>query len=293
MTRPGDRLHAFASRVCSNKTMYRLVDPLIADLQFEHAEMLARGERWRARLATMRAIVALARVLVAADGAFRRIGLAALGSTALLVMALSMVPLLALLTGAYSAMPIAAADVLLLLVYFTPVALAVVTPAGVAFGVLIVCRRPSDARHMRVPLALLVVAASALACVLFLYVAPIASAAFRDLARPIGGELRVNVNGSVGYRFEQQEKWAWLFATAVLTLFAASAAAAATRRRAWLRAAAGIASLLYMFLYLPAGMLAFERLIPVPLAVWLPNIAYVAMTIALVRFNPATRSLSL
>jgi hypothetical protein len=49
MTRPGFRLCAFAARVCSARTMERWIDPLIADLHSEHAEMQRRGSLWRAR----------------------------------------------------------------------------------------------------------------------------------------------------------------------------------------------------------------------------------------------------
>lgn len=44
MTRPGDRLRAAASRVCSARTMERVIDPVIADLQCEHA---ASPRTWR------------------------------------------------------------------------------------------------------------------------------------------------------------------------------------------------------------------------------------------------------
>jgi hypothetical protein len=49
MTRPGDRLRAFAARWCCADTMARIVDPLIADLQVEHAEATRLGQRWNAR----------------------------------------------------------------------------------------------------------------------------------------------------------------------------------------------------------------------------------------------------
>jgi hypothetical protein len=39
----------------------RFIDPVIADWQFERATALARGDRWGARLATVRAVAALAR----------------------------------------------------------------------------------------------------------------------------------------------------------------------------------------------------------------------------------------
>jgi len=43
MTEPGERLRRIASVVCSHQTMRRLVDPVIADLQFERGEAMAHA----------------------------------------------------------------------------------------------------------------------------------------------------------------------------------------------------------------------------------------------------------
>ncbi len=61
MTLPGWRLRALAARMCESRTMTRLVDPILADLQAEHHEAVVQGSVWRVRLAWLRAIVALAR----------------------------------------------------------------------------------------------------------------------------------------------------------------------------------------------------------------------------------------
>jgi hypothetical protein len=42
--RPGERLRAWASRVCSARAMTRLIDPVIADLQSEYAEAASRKQ---------------------------------------------------------------------------------------------------------------------------------------------------------------------------------------------------------------------------------------------------------
>jgi hypothetical protein len=49
MTRPGDRLRAFARRFCAADTMTRIVDPLIADLQHDDASAANSGRACRAR----------------------------------------------------------------------------------------------------------------------------------------------------------------------------------------------------------------------------------------------------
>ena len=63
MTPPGDRLRRFVSRVCSDESMRRLVDPVIADLQFEYADAKRRGHRWRARIVHIRGVAAFAAVV--------------------------------------------------------------------------------------------------------------------------------------------------------------------------------------------------------------------------------------
>jgi hypothetical protein len=66
MTRPGLRLRAFAARFCSARTMDRVIDPLIADLQVEHAEMQRRGKPWGARWVRLVSLLAFAKVVALA-----------------------------------------------------------------------------------------------------------------------------------------------------------------------------------------------------------------------------------
>ena len=48
--KPGHRLRELARRICAADTLERIVDPLIADLQFEHGGAVRAGRPWRARL---------------------------------------------------------------------------------------------------------------------------------------------------------------------------------------------------------------------------------------------------
>lgn len=48
MRRPGQWLQAAARRVCAKRTMERLIDPIVADLQAEHEDAARAGRRWRA-----------------------------------------------------------------------------------------------------------------------------------------------------------------------------------------------------------------------------------------------------
>ncbi len=267
--------------------MRRAVDAAIADWQFEVADACARSDRRRTRLATLRSLVALARVLVVANArpATRLAGVA-LAATILLTIAVWTLPLFAALTGAY-AMVLTASNLALLLAYLTPTALAVTIPVGVSIGVLALCRGRDDVRRLRVPAAALGIVATAMAAILFVWVAPIASSAFRGLAQPTGGELRVNPPGSIGDSLARQDGVATLAATAVLCAFALRSASAA-RRWTWVRLAAAVASIVYPFLYVACGALALERALPVSIAAWMPNTLFAAAAVVLARMHRDT-----
>ena len=86
MTRPGLRLRAFAARVCSARTMDRLIDPTIADLQREHVDARRRGAIWTARWVRLRGFLSVATLLAYAAGgdAFHAINHWSPGETAYL-----------------------------------------------------------------------------------------------------------------------------------------------------------------------------------------------------------------
>jgi hypothetical protein len=64
VTRPGDRLRAFAAGWCCPETMERVIDPLIADLQREHGEAVRRGLMWRSRWIQIAGWFAFLKVIV-------------------------------------------------------------------------------------------------------------------------------------------------------------------------------------------------------------------------------------
>jgi len=63
MTRPGLSLRALAARVCSARTLDRLIDPTIADLQREHGQARRRGAIWTARWVRLRGCLSVATLL--------------------------------------------------------------------------------------------------------------------------------------------------------------------------------------------------------------------------------------
>jgi len=68
MQRPGNRLRAFAAGWCCPETMERVIDPLIADLQREHADAVRHGRMWRSRRIQVAGWLTFFKVLVVCAG---------------------------------------------------------------------------------------------------------------------------------------------------------------------------------------------------------------------------------
>lgn len=49
MRRPGARLRTMAACVCSSRTMERLIDPVLTDLQIEYDHAVHEGRKWKSR----------------------------------------------------------------------------------------------------------------------------------------------------------------------------------------------------------------------------------------------------
>jgi len=64
VSRPGTRLRTLAARVCSEKTMERLIDPVIGDLQVEYAAAFRSGSVWRRQRTLLLGYVAFAKVIL-------------------------------------------------------------------------------------------------------------------------------------------------------------------------------------------------------------------------------------
>lgn len=120
-TRPGARLRAFAARVCSEAALRRWIDPVIADLQYEHAELLRHGRRWRARWARIAACLRILQLVAIHDGGSR--GFALIASAAMITM-LTAVLVLAILSNT----PGTPASPLLLAAYLLPATLPLTVP---------------------------------------------------------------------------------------------------------------------------------------------------------------------
>lgn len=144
MSAPGTRLRAWAIRYCPPVAIEHLIDPLIADMQWEYADAVARGDAWGTRRALAAGYWAFWRVVVrhapiwsaqcahrwAADGDWavvRAIGYALLALT-LLTAALLAPPLLSMRARQQLSV--------WLVVTVLPQAMALSVPVGVLVGTL-------------------------------------------------------------------------------------------------------------------------------------------------------------
>jgi hypothetical protein len=140
MTLPGLWLRAVAARLCDAKAMTHLIDPLVADLQHEHAEAQRDGAIWRSRRIRLAGGLALIKVLFLYRGErameiLRRTTVNDnVGARAVLYATLTMAAatVLLMLPPLLSPSPV---DPLLVL-YMVPQALPLAIPFGLIVGIL-------------------------------------------------------------------------------------------------------------------------------------------------------------
>jgi len=303
MTKPGDGIRKFAERVCSPNTMERLVEPIVSDLQTEHAGAVAEGRHWRARRIQVEGYIAFGKAFILYGSesmmAIRRwtegerrglIGTARAGLTTMIVAGL-VLSLLPLAQRVSLTSPRA-------LVYLIPQALPLAIAIGIAAGVLFGLRRGPVTRRLSVAVALLSVLCSVVSFIVLNEVVPASNQAFREMVfegrdfRPVGkglnemtlGELRRQMSGervpdfgfavdtnaaSITYHF----RWALPFASFALAMFGLSMVRLRSLRWwAALLLAIGACAGYYELLYVARELGLDGRLPPIASA-WLANIA--------------------
>lgn len=301
MSAPGSRLRALAGSVCSRRTMERVVDPSVADLQSEYAA--TRGESpwrrgrvlWRAYAGFWKALIlhATLSAVAASPGegsAMRRIvsfsGVGFILFTCLLVYP----PLLRDVPGSWSR-----ADRALLTLILIPQAVPLSFPAGVCLGVLCAMRaRRITARHLTIVL-IVGAMASASAWIMLEWGTPRANQQFREMViarvtegRTVHIEPGLNELGlsRLGKRTDGEAirhyhlLWALCFATIPLSVFALGMAGT-IRRLAPAVLLAFAASLGYIMAIMALDNLSHGTLPQVIAAVWAPNLVFVALGVLL------------
>jgi hypothetical protein len=317
MTRPGDRLRALAARICSAGTMARLIDPVIADMQAEDAQARRDGRMWRSRWVRLAGYIALAKVLVVCESS-------AAGDTGPLVRAVvCSLGAVAVATAAFVAIPYYnqrgfegfELDRWQTVMFLLPQALAISIPVGVTIGIAVGLARRQMSMRLTTLVAALAFVCSAGSAVNLGWVVPNANQAlrtaafrkfsqipppkgdneltFQELNRQIrqSGTFPVDSRGldeftrlEVAYHM----RWALAFATLVLALFAMSLVGWSRRRWA-IGIGVGAAIFGYYALLFIGRSYALNHDLAPPVAAWLANAFFVAMSGALMALGARRR----
>ncbi len=296
-----------AARIFDHKTMERVVDPLLADLQKEHAEAIRRGRVWKSRWIRLAGyVVFLKTIAVCGAEAARRdwtvddrsamsrtlaVSLAATAAGTILLT----VPLLVRAFGSVFRTP---ADPRLL-VYLLPQALVLAVPVGLTFGIFLGLRG-GRVSHRSAGGVLTCAILCSFACLLMLlWLVPMANQEFRQLVfgqdssllwksenELTLGELsqRIDSRRRAGLwegnlLFSYHQRWALSCATLVLALFALSV----TRRLAarWTAALAALGTCFsYYWLIWTARAAALQDTLPAFAAAWLPVAVFAVVSVA-------------
>ena len=243
MTRPGDGLRWIAARFCDQRTMERLVEPIVADLQAEydaaaaHAARRARWLVWRGYGAFWKAL-ALHCIMSTfypsgsdSNDSMGRVVAFSLGALTLMTALLILPPMLDASYFKWAGGPLEKLRLILLLV---PQALPLSIPMGICIGVVCAMRaRRTSPRHVAAVLAIGAVATFAVWTMLEWGV-PAANQAFREMVVAGLGDGRIvhlepglnelglsRLSQRTDARALQHSRvlWALCFATGPLALF--------------------------------------------------------------------------
>jgi hypothetical protein len=316
--RPGVRLRAFAARVCSEKTMERLIDPVVADLQTEYASAIGVRRRWLTRMAGYIAFakVSLWCALLGVREAGRhwssedRQGLRHtlwLSACAIVIVSvplwlLELPTTRDLLESMRDTEFPPSASVQRLMFYLVPAILPLSVPIGLAMGIALAASGRALSRRLIATIVLVALVTSAMSVAVFGWLTPTTNQLYREA---IVGEYVVkgdreftlpelnrlvqpHMRGRLGMPSQRYDSFVFElhnrigFSIAPLT-FCAFALVLATRRRAGHFAVVGAVSLTsvgYLMIHWLGNALSVGESVSPQLGAWLPQIALILTTIA-------------
>lgn len=300
MSAPGTRARRLAARVCTPRTLERLVEPTLADLQAEYEEASRDARPWRRHWVWVAGHLAVLRLLATCSAE----RLATLGRdvgnedhrpvvTTLVVGALVMSVCTVLLVAPFMRYVLAARPgAVRMALYLIPQALPLSLPVGLTFGILWGFGRATAPHRVRLVLAL-ALAASVVSFSMLAWVVPAANQAFRvsaaghDLRKGLReldlGELRGAGTGHAAHlvALEYHKRWALGVAPVTLAVFAVAIA----RRQRWGRLAplvVGCLTILGYYATMASTETAGRReAMAVVTAAWAPNLVAWTSSLAL------------
>ncbi len=312
------RLRALAVRILDPRTIERVIDPLLTDLQWEYDAAERRGDVWKRRWTLIAGHVVFLKTVVCCEAeglmirssdwpaddvaALKRTLGASLAAIAATTAILELPPLLGSPSSAVIRSDLRA------ILYLIPQALVVAVPFGVTVGVFYGLRGRSASRRSAVTLLLGTTALSLACLVMLAWTLPWANQEFRQLLfagvprkgfneLTLGelGECMASLRQSCGpwdsrlLAYSYHLRWALASATAILSLFALPLS-----QRLVTRWAAALAALATVFVYYTllwtgrAGVL--QHTLPAVVGAWLPNALFGLAWIVAVAATSRTKS---
>jgi Lipopolysaccharide export system permease LptF/LptG len=313
MRQPGTRLRAFAARLCCARTMERLVDPTIGDLQTEYEHAVSTGRKWESRRIWVLGHLALARAMAvhaclratailldSRDDDHRPVRRTVLASSA--IMALGTVILMLPFLDDMRSHPHPTEIAL----YLVPQALPLSIPIGLTFGILWGLGRVAASYRSRTVILSLAVVASLISFTMLAWVVPMANQAFRVsiVGHPLAkgsreltlGELRTALDTPTPERaaaaplythvlaLEYHKRWALGSAPVTLAFFAV----ALTYRRQWGRIMlllAGSFSIVGYYVVMFSAMTLRLHHTSAFAAAWMPNITFLIVSLTIMKLT--------
>ena len=298
MNRPGTRLRAIAALLFNRSALERLIDPVIADLQCEYAEAVHQGRVWRARWVRIVSAIAFGKVAVVALFATNRHG------TRAMVVALSAATLVtaaaicAVLAGTAATIH-SRGNMVWLVLYLVPQALAISVPVCMALGIFVWIRGEGADPSTRRSVLWLMRLALLLAVANTGWITPAANTAFRNVnagaEMPRGaneltfielgqrvhqGSPETALDGPLPMAFWLNARLALVIAPVLLCVLALAASTARRPRFAAVIVFATLTVFVGCYVLLPDyDILVLMRWLPAAAIAWIPNVIVALATV--------------
>ena len=305
MTRPGTRLRELAQRLCSRTAMEHLIDPVLADLQLEHAEAVRHHRLWRARWIRIASGIAFCKVAAVAAFASHTHGARAIAvglSTATLITALAICVVLANTPATIDTR----GNTLWLVLYLVPQALAISVPVCMALGLFVWIRGKGADQSTRRTVFSLMRLALLLTVANTGWITPAANIAYRSVVgrgvtfrganeltfvelgrRVYQGSPRTALEGPLPMTFWLNARLALAIAPVLLCVLALAGATTLHRRSGAAVVLTTLAVFVGCYLLFPADQIAeLTRWLPAAAIAWIPDAVAAVATISLARRMP-------
>ena len=300
MNRPGTRFRSIARRFFDDRTMERLIDPAIADLQCEHAQAVRHGRPWRARWVRLTSGVAFCKVAALVAFAEDRHGTRAI---AIALSAGTLLTGLAICDGLAStpATIHTRGNMLWLVLYLVPQALAISLPVCMAVGMFVWIRGAGADRSSKRTVWWLMRLALLLAVANAGWITPAANTAYRNVVAGAATLRGVNeltfielgrrayrgspggaLDGPLPMTFWLNARLALAIAPVLLCVLALSGATARRRRSAAVIVFATLIGFVSCYMLFPDHDIAvLLRWLPAAAIAWIPNAAAMLATLSM------------